>query len=201
MRREDISQVAEIDHEAFPTLWPPMNYQRELQNVLAHYLVACDERRQYKPAVRTPRGLSAVTARVRRWFRPGDLPADETPATPLQYVVGFTGTWIVAGEAHIINIAVRELYRHQGVGELLLISTIDMTLRLNAHTLMLEVRVSNTGAQALYRKYGFEQVGLRRGYYVDNKEDAMLMTAADIGSASYRRRLEQLRQTNSEKLE
>ena len=43
MRKEDIPQVTEIDREAFPTLWPPANYQRELDNQLAHYIVACDE--------------------------------------------------------------------------------------------------------------------------------------------------------------
>ncbi|GAG93995.1 unnamed protein product, partial [marine sediment metagenome] len=43
MRREDIAQVTEIDREAFPTLWPPVNYERELENRLAHYIVACDE--------------------------------------------------------------------------------------------------------------------------------------------------------------
>jgi ribosomal-protein-alanine N-acetyltransferase len=201
MCQEDISQVAEIDRGAFPSLWPPVNYQRELQNVLAHYLIACDEDRHVEPAAAhtSGAGVSAVVARVRQWFSPSRSPAKEVPATPRQYIVGFTGTWIVAGEAHIINIAVRELYRRQGIGELLLISTIDLAMSLKAHIVMLEVRASNTAAQALYRKYGFSQVGIRRGYYIDNKEDAILMSTEDIGSALFQQRLEQLRQAHSRK--
>ncbi len=199
MRSEDISQVAEIDREVFPTLWPPVNYQRELRNILARYLVACDDNRYAEAAAHTPgAGLSAMIAGIRRWFQPSHAPAKQT-AAPGQYIVGFTGTWIVAGEAHLINIAVREPYRRRGIGELLLISTIDMAARLDAHILMLEVRVSNAAAQALYCKYGFSQVGLRRGYYTDNKEDAILMSTEDISSASFKQRLEQLRQAHSRK--
>lgn len=192
MRREDVSQVAEIDREAFPTLWPPVNYQRELQNVLAHYLVACDESRCFQPAP-----ARAPVSRLRRWL--SRSPAKDPPAAPRQYIVGFTGTWIVSGEAHVINIAVRELYRGKGIGELLILSTIDLAARMGATVMILEVRASNTAAQALYQKYGFKQVGLRRGYYIDNKEDAILMSTEDITAAPFKLRLEELRQAYSRK--
>jgi ribosomal-protein-alanine N-acetyltransferase len=201
MCREDISQVAEIDREAFPTLWPPVNYQRELQNSLAYYLVACDDERVVEPVMAAPKkGLSGMITRARQLFNQSRSPAKELPASGRQYIVGFAGTWIMAGEAHITNIAVRESYRCQGIGELLLISTIDLASKLDAHILTLEVRASNTTAQALYYKYGFSQVGLRRGYYIDDKEDAVLMSTEDISSASFQLHLQQLKQAHSRKL-
>ncbi len=68
-------------------------------------------------------------------------------------------------------------WRGRGIGELMLLAMIERSIELGAHEVTLEVRVSNTVAQNLYRKYGFEVVGRRPGYYRDNNEDADLMTA------------------------
>ena len=97
--------------------------------------------------------------------------------------------------------AIKESYRRQGMGELLLISAINLATELKVRIVTLEVRASNTAAQALYSKYGFNQVGLRRGYYIDNKEDAILMSTEDISSTSFQSHLEQLKQVHSKKLE
>ena len=91
-----------------------------------------------------------------------------------QLILGFAGFWIVAGEAHVTSIAVRETYRHQGIGELMLISLVGLALEMGAEMVTLEVRVSNINAQKLYQKCGFRQVGVRRGYYTDNGEDALI---------------------------
>ena len=146
MKQEDVPQVTEIDREAFPSLWPPANYERELKNGLAHYIVANDE---------------------------GE-----------QYITGFAGLWMLVDEAHITNIAVREKHRRQGIGEALLIAVIELAIELGAHLITLEVRASNAEAQKLYAKYGFVRVGLRRGYYTDNREDAVLMSIEDVKSAA-----------------
>jgi ribosomal-protein-alanine N-acetyltransferase len=102
-----------------------------------------------------------------------------------QLILGFAGLWFMADEAHLANIAVRERYREKGVGERLLISVIELAIKQNARFITLEVRASNKAAQALYRKYGFAEVGTRREYYTDNKEDAILMTADSITSSSF----------------
>jgi len=169
MCQEDIPQVTEIDREAFPTLWPPANYQRELTNGLAHYIVACDDEESVKEPAR-------------------------------QSIIGFAGLWMLVDEAHITNIAVREKYRRQGIGETLLITIIDLAIELEAHLITLEVRASNTDAQKLYAKYGFVRVGVRRGYYTDNREDAVLMSLEDINSAQVRENLERLRRAHSEEM-
>lgn len=162
MSQEDISQVTEIDREAFPTLWPPANYQRELKNGLAHYIVACDEGRYH--------------------------------------IMGFAGLWLLVDEAHITNIAVREKHRRQGIGERLLIAIIELAIELGANLITLEVRASNTDAQKLYAKYGFVRMGLRRGYYTDNREDAVLMSIEDVKSAQVKKKLERLKRAHAEEM-
>ncbi len=202
MLREDIAQVTEIDHEAFPTLWPPANYYHELQNQLAHYIIACDEEKTVdEPEVKAPpeKSLSRLISRARRLFNHNRFFANELPSSGKEYIVGFAGFWIMVGEAHITNIAVRVPYRRQGIGERLLISVIDMATELNAHTITLEVRASNTAAQSLYQKYGFTQVGLRRGYYSDNKEDGVLMSTENITSAQFQAHLNRLKQAHSKR--
>jgi len=207
MRREDIAQIAEIDREAFPTQWPPANYRRELENRLAHYIVACDESKKVEESEveATPAEVfSGLAAKVRRLFNHNRFFrffGDEVPPSGNEYVVGFAGIWIMADEAHITNIAMRELYRRRGVGELLLISIIDLATELNVRFITLEVRASNTAAQSLYHKYGFTQVGLRRGYYTDDGENAVLMTTENITSALFQAQLQQLRQAHSRKWE
>jgi ribosomal-protein-alanine N-acetyltransferase len=116
-----------------------------------------------------------------------------------QYIFGFAGFWMMAGEAHIVNFAVRQSYRRQGIGELLLISLIDLAMEMNSNIVTLEVRASNTVAQELYRKYGFIVKGLRRGYYSDDREDAVIMTLEDVDSVSFQEQLNQLKQAHSRK--
>lgn len=202
MRREDIAQVTEIDRKAFPSLWPPADYRRELENRLAHYIVACDEDKTVEETevkAISEKGFSGLTSRVRHLFNHDRFFGNEVFASGREYVVGFAGFWFMADEAHLISIALREEYHRLGIGELLLISVIDLATELNARIITLEVRASNIVAQSLYYKYGFTQVGLRHGYYTDNREDGVLMTAGDITSASFQACLRQLKQAHSRK--
>ena len=90
-------------------------------------------------------------------------------------VVGYSGVWIVMDEAHITNIAVLPEYRGSGFGKQLLIKTMQLAKSYRANVVTLEVRVSNTVAQNLYRSLGFQPGGIRKGYYTDNHEDALVM--------------------------
>ena len=98
-------------------------------------------------------------------------------------------------EAHIIAIAVREPYRGQGIGAGLLLSAIDMAVKLQTRMVTLEVRASNAHAQQMYHKFGFTVVGERPRYYSDNQEDAILMSIEDLRSPEFHRRFLQLRAT------
>lgn len=90
-------------------------------------------------------------------------------------VAGYAGMWIIIDEAHITNIAVHPNYRGQKLGKALLVHLMREALSLGAERITLEVRPSNTIAQQLYRKLGFAPVGIRKGYYTDTNEDAIIM--------------------------
>lgn len=90
-------------------------------------------------------------------------------------VVGYAGMWVVCNEGHITNVAVHPEYRRIGIGSRLMEVLITAARNLNIESMTLEVRKSNIAAQALYRKYGFIEKGIRRSYYSDNNEDAVIM--------------------------
>lgn len=90
--------------------------------------------------------------------------------------VGYIGFWNVSGEGDITNIAVRKSFRRIGVGSKLIEAVIKKAKDIGISILTLEVRSSNISAQSLYKKYGFEVIGTRKGYYSDNGEDALIMT-------------------------
>jgi len=197
MRKEDIAQVNKIDREAFPTQWALPNYRRELQNRLAHYIVTCDKDKAIEePEVKaTPeKGISRLSSRIKWLLNPNRFFGNKLRPSGREYISGFAGIWVMADEAHLTNIAVRKSYQQQGIGERLLISIIDLAIELKANTMTLEVRASNTPAQGLYYKYGFTQTGVRHGYYSDNREDGLVMSAESITTASFQARLHKLKQ-------
>ena len=202
MGKEDVTQVTEIDREAFPTQWPP-NYQHELRNRLARYIVACDEEKPIlQPEVKasSEKGLFGRAFGLRRLFSRNRFSDNALPPPNRHYIVGFAGLWAMADEAHITSIAVREAHRRQGMGELLLMSAMDIAAELKTRIVTLEVRVSNSVAQSLYVKYGFTQVGVRRSYYTDNREDGIMMSTQDITSAAFQVQLKQLKQAHCRRL-
>jgi ribosomal-protein-alanine N-acetyltransferase len=95
-------------------------------------------------------------------------------------VVGFAGVWLMVDEAHITTFGVHPHFRRQGVGRRLLLRLADLAMELRARRLTLEVRVSNTAAQGLYRRFGFTISGTRPRYYTDDGEDAYVMTTPDL---------------------
>jgi len=206
MRVEDVPQANEIDRECFPNQWPTPSYRPELLfNRLSHYFVAWDtaESPSHCPAGEPEQRavpskasrLGQLVEGVRRFFygEGATSPASE------QRIVGLAGLWIIADEAHLTTIGVREAYRRQGIGELLLIAAIDYALMCNAQVVSLEVRASNQAAQALYEKYGLTKVGLRRGYYTDNREDAVVMSTDRIASASFQSQFQRLKGAHTQR--
>ena len=90
-------------------------------------------------------------------------------------VVGYAGMWHVVTEGHITNLAVKSEYRGQGIGSMLVRKIIEIADEKDMHGITLECRISNTTAQHLYKKHGFKHEGLRKHYYSDTKEDAVIM--------------------------
>lgn len=90
-------------------------------------------------------------------------------------IVGYCGMWLILDEASITNIAILPGYRGRQLGEALLRFVMEYARQKGGKTMSLEVRVSNIIAQGLYRKLGFLNGGIRKGYYTDNYEDALVM--------------------------
>lgn len=201
MVKEDLDQVTEIDREAFPSQWPPANYKQELQNKTAHYLVLCDDTKTIDIPVKTlTKNKFSIVSLLMPWTRRKSFEKSILPPITQQYIVGFSGIWMMFDEAHLTNIAVRREYRGKGLGELLVIATIDLATQLKASFITLEVRASNLVAQNLYHKYGFVQMGIRKGYYLDNREDAIIMSTDSISAESFQAQVKELREALKKKL-
>ena len=202
MEERDLNQAAEVEKDAFPTLFPSTPFRRELNNKIAHYLVLsrCEEGGSTDPALpplpypdRHPgngrpllnRMVSGAARRIWRQRNPSWQPGDE-------FIAGFVGIWNMVDDAHIVSIGVRTEYRGLGLGELLLLAAIEQAIDHELRHVTLEVRVSNHVAQNLYKKYGFTERGLRKGYYTDNREDALIMTTPLILTETYKTRLRDL---------
>jgi [ribosomal protein S18]-alanine N-acetyltransferase len=164
MSVDDLTAVVGIEALAVAQPWPLSAYQRDLEtNRSAWYCVA----RAPGP---TPTACPTDAARV----------------------VGFGGMWIQVDEAHITMIAVHPRFRRRRVGEVLLVRMIEEALARRAEVVTLEVRVSNLAGFRLYRKYGFVEVGRRRGYYADTGEDGLIMTTPDLDDPTWRVRFDRL---------
>ena len=90
-------------------------------------------------------------------------------------LVGYVGSQTVLGETHMMNVAVCPDYRRQGIAEGLILALIADLKARESHCLTLEVRDSNASARALYEKLGFSEVGRRKNYYRNPKEDALIL--------------------------
>lgn len=192
MTMADIPRVTEIEKLAYSSPWPTSAYRRELQeNRWAHYIVARDtlvhaEGEPVTVPSESPRRIFPLSLLPSR-------PASAPQRHDLASIIGFAGLWLMVDEAHVTTIAVHPDYRGRGVGELMLSSLIDIAYDIGAHVVTLEVRVSNHVAQNLYRKYGFYEAGVRRRYYSDNHEDALIMWTPEIRGQTYRDQFQRLK--------
>lgn len=173
MTLADLDQVMAIEHLSFSAPWSRRAYEYEItQNEYSTMLVA-----RAAPALkgRMP-GLLHWLGICRRG-----------PA------LGYAGAWLLVDEIHLSTIAVHPEWRGRGLGELLLITVLERGAQQGARRATLEVRVSNSAAQGLYRKYGFETVASQRRYYADNNEDAYIMATPGFESIEFQTNLRQRR--------
>ncbi len=196
MRPAHVPAVIDIEREAFSLPWPERAYRHELtQNDFAHYYAL------FARSVTQPPVPLSTWQRLRQVIgRRSNAGTDP--------MLGYGGFWLMYDEAHISTLAVHAEYRRLGLGELLLVVLLGEAERLGALRTTLEVRVSNAAARSLYAKYGFEQVGRRKAYYDDNREDALILTTPDFASLAYQdlvqkrvsRLLRQLDQSSLDKI-
>ena len=107
-------------------------------------------------------------------------------ALPDGTLAGYAGMWVNMGEMHLTTIAVDPVHRGLKIGERLLVDLLEEGLERGADRATLEVRERNTVARNLYVKYGFDDVAVRKNYYSDNGENALIMWANDLRTLAYR---------------
>jgi ribosomal-protein-alanine N-acetyltransferase len=162
MRLADVPAVAAIERDAFSEQWPPTAFERE---------IAVNSAARYITLVRAPLAASRASE---------------------SEVVGFAGLWLMLDEAHVVSVAVAPAFQGHGLGRLLLHALVDVARKHQMSVATLECRESNAVARALYGTYGFYEVGRRKRYYADNREDALIMTTEELESPPYRERFARL---------
>jgi len=153
---EDIDAMTELDATCFSAPWSRASFEAELTtNQLAWYLVA----EELVPICENAKWETSA----------------ESDDSQVGILVGYAGLWAISDEGHITNVAVHPDYRRMHLGSILVDMLIEQTRKEGLKRFTLEVRVSNHAAIALYEKFGFVSAGVRKGYYEDNNEDAMIM--------------------------
>ena len=188
MTFDDVPAVGRVERRCFPNPWPASAYRRELQDHKQNYYIVL----RALNANGSDAGDETAAARSvpRRSLLPLHLGRRHDHEPTLSHIIGFAGMWQSFDEAHVTTIGVDPAYRGQSLGELLLLSMFDAAIARGANWLTLEVRVSNDPAQALYRKYGFTVHGVRKRYYSDNNEDALIMWSRALSEPDVQAELE-----------
>lgn len=180
MQLDDVDEVMAIENRSFSSPWSARAYRYEItNNNFSQFIVARQSQTAQEPRdqhVGAFRQLLGVYVRS-RLARPA--------------VLGYAGLWLLIDEAHISTIAVMPEWRGHKLGEFLLIGLLERAIAMRAEIATLEVRISNQVAQNLYRKYQFQAVGMRRNYYHDNLEDALVMSTPPLHSPIFRDALSQ----------
>ena len=158
MRPGDIGAVYAMEQVTFSPPWSQGSFRFEIeQSPVSHMLVLED---------------SVERPMIGGWQRFLSALRGQNDAAIHREIVGYADMWKIEAESHISTIATHSAHRGKGYGEILLAGMMRRALALKAQYTVLEVRVSNTVAQNLYRKYHFEIVDTKRGYYQNNHEDA-----------------------------
>jgi ribosomal-protein-alanine N-acetyltransferase len=194
MTLEDIPAVMAIEKTAFPIPWSQQAYRHEILDNPNGYFVVVRLRSAGVHANEPGNGTAPHNLLQR-------LVGRAATSSPQRTIIGFAGLWMFVDEGHISTIASHIEWRGRRVGELLLVTLLREAQRRKAIFATLEVRVSNTVAQYLYRKYGFTEVGLRKRYYQDNGEDALIMTVENFTQPAYHAQLDVLEKALWQRLE
>lgn len=187
MQQEDVAEVSQVERRCFTNPWPSSAYRRELRNPDHNYYIVARWRDPRGPAPPPAEERSRSPLPLLSFVRRPEPVATKAP------ILGFGGMWIMLDEAHITTVGVVPEQRGRSLGEYLFVALIEEAQRRRARWVTLEVRVSNTVAQALYEKYGFTQQGVRKRYYSDNGEDAYIMWSPPLEEPATQERYRALR--------
>jgi len=156
MSPKDIPSVVELDQVCFGGLWNAQGYQRELESPNSDLLILVMSQNQEKIASKSSKFESEFTYKN-------------------SYIIGIGCLWAILEEAHITILGIHPQYQGLGLGQLLLYALMRSAWERGLERATLEVATSNISALSLYHKFGFQDVGRRRGYYQQTGEDALIL--------------------------
>ena len=173
MTRADIRAVRRIESAAYEDAWPARAFDAELANAFARYRVAIEEPATASDEPERPGARGAIATLRRRLMR----------RTQRDRIVGFIGVWYMQDQMHLVTIAVDPTQQGRGIGARLLLECMDLAREAELPEVVLEVRVTNERAKALYERFGFHRAGTLLAYYKDNGEDAHVMLSGPLDAA------------------
>ena len=183
----DAREMTRLLREVFPDFSNPISYVRDISRPdIAHILAVRKLTDNERIAAENQNSglLQAITSRLPiPWLNSNGAYQSHDD----ERIAGLVSIWIVLDQAHITAIATSPHERRRGIGGLLMVLAINEAIDRGAEVATLEVRKSNQRAQALYRRFGFTETGIRHKYYSDNKEDALIMSTPNMHLMSYRR--------------
>ncbi len=180
MTRADVRAVRRIESAAYQDAWPARAFDAELANAFARYRVAIETPAEGAPPL-PPRGaIASLRARLTHRAEP-------------ERIVGFMGVWYMHDQMHLVTIAVDPTQQGRGIGARLLLDCLDLAREAELPEVVLEVRVGNTRAHALYERFGFRRAGTLVAYYKDDNEDAHVMLSGQLPDPALLARHEAIR--------
>ena len=176
MTQDDADAIAELEEKSFAMPWSREDFWHEAQNELATYIVCELDGKivAYAGAwvsFNQAEVMSVAVAPELRGQGIGTILFGELDGK----IVAYAGAWVSFNQAEVMSVAVAPELRGQGVGTIIFGELIKAVKLRGATAITLEVRPSNTAAIKLYKSFGLKSVGRRKGYYLDNGEDALIM--------------------------
>ena len=185
----DAREMENLMREVFPNQNLPPSFAREIRRDDVAHILAVRKLTRAEMAAKAnePKGiLPTLGGRIADLvpFWPG---SGQNASREDETIAGMVSVWVVLDQAHITAIATNPRERRRGVGGLLMVLAINEAIDRGAEVATLEVRKSNQSAQALYKRFGFTETGIRHRYYADNNEDALIMSTPNMYLPAFRR--------------
>ncbi len=186
----DASDIDAVVRSVFGSSAPNSSVSREMRRKNTIYIVATkhDQSQAFPEDGLSQNGERGWRNRIKSIFSSSHNGSGNRQNS--SSIIGAVSIWTPIDQAHIMMIASHPDERRRGVGELLIIASLCEAIKIGANNVTLEVRRSNKAARSLYGKYGFSDIGIRRNYYSDNREDAVIMATPSFANLNYIRSLQ-----------
>jgi len=192
--------AVELDHRCFGGLWSLDGYRREMDSPNSELLVLLQNQSAPLPIGSSSAPTKSTNLQpAKRADRPS--PTADSPCPIPHTLIGIGCYWAILEEAHITLLAIDPKVQGQGLGQWLLLQLLQSGHQRGLERATLEVRISNQLARGLYQKFGFKEAGVRKRYYQDTGEDALVLWRGGLQSPDFAKQLDQWRSQSVSRLQ